>query len=39
MRLFIAIEIPDNLKKMIGRLNVDIPGARWEFNLWLNVII
>jgi 2'-5' RNA ligase len=29
MRLFIAIEIPDDLKKMIGRLHVDIPGARW----------
>ncbi len=29
MRLFIAIEIPDDLKKMIGGLRVDIPGARW----------
>lgn len=29
MRLFIAIEIPDDLKKMIGRLKADIPGARW----------
>lgn len=29
MRLFIAIAIPDDLKKMIGRLQVDIPGARW----------
>ena len=29
MRLFIAIEIPDDLKKMIGRLRVEIPGARW----------
>jgi 2'-5' RNA ligase len=29
MRLFIAIEIPDDLKKTIGNLRVDIPGARW----------
>lgn len=29
MRLFIAIEIPDDLKKMIGTLRADIPGARW----------
>ncbi|MDD2273011.1 MAG: RNA 2',3'-cyclic phosphodiesterase [Desulfuromonadaceae bacterium] len=29
MRLFIAIEIPDDLKKMIGRLRVEIPGTRW----------
>lgn len=29
MRLFIAIEIPEGLKKMIGRLRVEIPGARW----------
>ena len=29
MRLFIAIEIPDDLKKMIVRLHVEIPGARW----------
>lgn len=29
MRLFIAIEIPDDLKKTIGGLRVDIPGARW----------
>jgi len=29
MRLFIAIEIPDDLKKMIAGLREDIPGARW----------
>ncbi|NTV48815.1 MAG: RNA 2',3'-cyclic phosphodiesterase [Geobacteraceae bacterium] len=29
MRLFIAIEIPDELKKKISCLHVDIPGARW----------
>jgi RNA 2',3'-cyclic 3'-phosphodiesterase len=29
MRIFIAIEIPDELKKKICRLRVDIPGARW----------
>lgn len=29
MRLFIAIEIPDDLKERIGTLRVDIPGARW----------
>lgn len=29
MRLFIAVEIPDALKKTIGSLQVDIPGARW----------
>lgn len=29
MRLFIAIELPDNLKAALGRLRVDIPGARW----------
>lgn len=29
MRLFIAIEIPDDLKKAIGILRTDIPGARW----------
>lgn len=29
MRLFIAIEIPDNLKAALGGLRVDIPGARW----------
>jgi 2'-5' RNA ligase len=29
MRLFIAIEIPDDLKTKIGRLRLDIPGARW----------
>ncbi len=29
MRLFIAIELPGDLKRMIGRLQADIPGARW----------
>lgn len=29
MRLFIAIDIPENLKKLLGALRVDIPGARW----------
>jgi len=29
MRLFIAIEIPADLKKKIGRLQVAISGARW----------
>lgn len=29
MRLFIAIEIPDDLKKIFGSLRADIPGARW----------
>ena len=29
MRLFLAIELPDDLKKMLGRLRADIPGARW----------
>lgn len=28
MRLFIAIEIPDDLKKALGKLRLDIPGAR-----------
>lgn len=29
MRLFIAIEIPDNIKTAIGTMHVDIPDARW----------
>ncbi|MBC7963117.1 MAG: RNA 2',3'-cyclic phosphodiesterase [Steroidobacteraceae bacterium] len=29
MRLFIAIELPDDIKKALGRLRIDIPGARW----------
>ena len=29
MRLFIAIEFPDNVKKALIRLRKDIPGARW----------
>jgi RNA 2',3'-cyclic 3'-phosphodiesterase len=29
MRLFIAIEPPDDLKKALGKLRVDVPGARW----------
>ena len=29
MRLFIAIELPAELKRSLGRLQTDIPGARW----------
>ncbi|MGB9080016.1 MAG: RNA 2',3'-cyclic phosphodiesterase [Desulfuromonadaceae bacterium] len=29
MRLFIAIEPPDDLKTALARLRVDVPGARW----------
>ena len=29
MRLFIAIEIPDDIKKALGTLQIGIPGARW----------
>src|ERR1700681_1095754 len=29
MRLFIAIELPDDLKMALGRLKVDVPGTRW----------
>jgi len=29
MRLFIAIELPAELKCALGRLRVEIPGARW----------
>lgn len=29
MRLFIAIELPDDLKKTFASLRTDIPGARW----------
>jgi len=29
VRLFIAIELPAELKSALGRLRVDIPGARW----------
>lgn len=29
MRLFVAIELPDELKKGLARLRTDIPGARW----------
>jgi 2'-5' RNA ligase len=29
MRLFIAIELPDDLKTALSRLRVDVPGARW----------
>lgn len=29
MRLFIAIELPENVKKALAKLRVDIPGARW----------
>ena len=29
MRLFIAIELPEDLKMALGRLRMDIPGAHW----------
>jgi len=29
MRLFIAIEFPDDIKRQLNRLRMDIPGARW----------
>ncbi len=29
MRLFIAVELPDDLKIALARQRVDIPGARW----------
>ena len=29
MRLFIAIELPNGLKKELERLRTAIPGARW----------
>jgi len=29
MRLFIAIELPDEVKRSLGRLQVEVPGARW----------
>jgi 2'-5' RNA ligase len=29
MRLFIAIELPDEVKRLLGRMRGDIPGARW----------
>lgn len=29
MRLFIAIELPENIKKEFARMRGDIPGARW----------
>ncbi|MDR3581462.1 MAG: RNA 2',3'-cyclic phosphodiesterase [Oryzomonas sp.] len=29
MRLFIAIEIPDEIKKQLGGMHTDIPGSRW----------
>jgi len=29
MRLFIAIELPDEVKRILGRMRSDIPGARW----------
>lgn len=29
MRLFVAIELPDDLKTALGRLRTDVPGARW----------
>jgi len=29
LRLFIAIELPENVKKALLKVRVDIPGARW----------
>ncbi len=29
MRLFIAIELPDEVKKLLSRMRSDVPGARW----------
>jgi len=29
MRLFLAMEIPDDLKEIVGSLQKDIPGAHW----------
>lgn len=29
MRLFIAIELPEEIKRILGKLRSDIPGARW----------
>jgi len=29
MRLFIAIELPEDVKRILGRMCSDIPGARW----------
>lgn len=29
MRLFIAIELPDVVKRIFGRIRADIPGSRW----------
>ncbi len=29
MRLFIAIELPDDLKSALDSLGMDVPGARW----------
>lgn len=29
MRLFIAIELPEEVKRILWRLRIDIPGARW----------
>jgi 2'-5' RNA ligase len=29
MRLFIAIELPEDVKRLLGRMRGDIPGARW----------
>lgn len=29
MRLFIAVELPDQHKTALGRLRVDLPGTRW----------
>jgi 2'-5' RNA ligase len=29
MRLFIAVELPDEVKRVLGRIRADIPSARW----------
>lgn len=29
MRLFIALDIPDDLKRTLGNLKADVPGLRW----------
>ena len=29
MRLFIAIELPDEIKRLLGRMRTEIPGSRW----------
>lgn len=29
MRLFIAIELPENVKRLLSKLRIEMPGARW----------